>query len=908
MGARQFVRRLWYIAQQRRRQAELAEEFEFHREMTERDLERRGLDPTGAAWAARRAMGSVALAHDHSRDVWCPRSLQGLGQDCRLAVRTLLGTKIVTAVAVLSLALGIGANTALFSLVNSLLLRALPVTEPQRLAAFADARGLTTPWTFAMWEQIRQRSEMFDGTLAWGTDQFNLAARGETQTVDGMYASGDFFAALGVPAIAGRTLTAADDVRGGGPDGPVAVISYGFWQRYFGGAYGALGSTLVLDHVSFTIVGITPPAFFGAEVGRTFDVAVPMGTEPLIHGNDAWLDRRTIAWLTVMARLKTGQSLDAATAWLRREQPEIRDAVMPPQWPEPLRATFMREPITLVQATIGNTTAFGLRTRYQQPLLTMLCVVALVLLIACANVANLLLARATQRRHELSLRLSLGAPPWRLARQLIVESVVLAAAGAAGGLAFAAWGSRALVAQLSTSVNRVFLDPAFDWRVLAFTATVTVATSLLFGIAPAFSATRVPALGSMKGSGRGGPPGRHLRLANGLVVAQVALSLMLVVAAGLFVRTFQQLTSRPLGFDPNRVLVVDINLARAQIDPANRVPLYYRLAESISALPGVEHAGGSFVTPLSGSGGSDFIDVPGGPAMVDRDRIARHNYVTPEWFAAYGTPILRGRDFEKSDTATSPPVVVVNDAFVRKFFPGRDPIGATLVIRPERANNAPIQRTIVGVVANAIYQSVREDFAIRPILYLPLPQAHEWFPLANIQISIRASAGDPAALSRSVGSALTAINPELTFRFRPLADQVRASLIQERLVAMLAGFFGALALILAALGLYGVTAYTVSRRKAELGIRMALGAPPARVLGLVMSRVLALVAVGVFAGAAMSAWASRFVASLLYGLEPRDPGTLAAAALVLTLVAALAAWLPARRASRIDPAITLRCD
>jgi putative ABC transport system permease protein len=908
VGLLQLVRRAWHFIRQRRCEADLADEFEFHRAMIEDDLEGRGLDSAAAAWAARRAMGSVTLAQDRSRDVWFPRWLQGLGQDCRLAVRTLLTTKVVTIVAVLSLALGLGANTALFSLVNSLLLRALPVADPQRLAVFADARGVTSPWTFAMWEQVRQRSQMFDGTLAWGTDQFNLAVRGEMQTVDGLYASGDFFAALGVPAIIGRTLTTADDVRGGGPDGPVAVISDGFWQRHFGGAPGALGSTLVLDHVPFTIVGVTPPGFFGAEVGRTFDVAVPTGTEPLIHGKDAWLDRKTIAWLTVMVRLKAGQSMEAATAWLHREQPAIREAVMPPQWPEALRATFMRDPLTLVPAAVGNTTGFGLRARYQQPLLAMFGVVALVLLIACANVANLLLARATARHHELSLRLALGAPRWRLARQLLVESLVLSAAGAVGGLAFAWWGSRLLVAQLSTSVNHVFLDPSFDWRVLAFTAGVTVATSLLFGTAPAFKATRVPPLGSLKDHGRDGSSGRHLRLANGLVVAQVALSLVLVVAAGLFVRTFEQLASRPLGFDPDRVLVVEINLARAQVDPAGRVALYDQLAESISALPGVAHAGGSFVTPLSGTGGSDFIDVPGAPAMPDRDRIARHNYVTPGWFAAYGTPILRGRDVDKSDTATAPPVVIVNDAFARKLFPGVDPIGRTIVIRPERVGNAQVQRTIVGVVGNAIYQSVREDFASRPILYLPLPQVHESFPIATIQISVRAAAGSPVALSRSVTSALAAINPDLTFRFRPLTEQVNASLIQERLVAMLAGFFGALALLLAALGLYGVTAYAVSRRQVEMGIRLALGAAPAGVLGLVMSRVLTLVAVGVVAGAALSAWASRLVASLLYDVEPRDLRTLAGASLVLVVVATLAAWFPARRASRIDPAITLRCN
>jgi predicted permease len=893
-----------------RRERHLDAELRDHLERLTADHVARGLDERQARRLARLEFGGLDQMKDACRDQRALSFSNGVGLDVRLAFRSLRAAPVVTAVAILSLALGIGANTAIFSLVNGLLLRTLPVVEPQRLAipsaGPAAARGFSQPWTFAMWEQIRQRPQLFDGALAWSAAAFNLADGGEMQPVDGLYVSGDFFTTLGVPALAGRTLTAADDVRGGGPAGAVAVLGHGFWQRHFGGATSAVGSTLVLDRVPFTVVGVTPPGFFGAEVGRTYDVAVPMSAEALIRGRDTWLDRRTMAWLTVMIRLKSGQSLDEATAGLRAVQSQIREAALPTQWPEPLRARFMQEPLTLVPASAGNTPGFGLRARYQQPLLTMLVVVALVLLIACANVANLLLARATARRHELGLRLALGAPRWRLARQFVVESLVLSAAGALGGLLLAAWGSRALVAQLPAFGSRVFVDLSLDWPVLAFTAAVTVVTSVLFGTAPAFSATRVPAIAVLKEPGRAGTPGGRLTVANGLVVAQVALSLVLVVAAGLFVRTFERLATRPLGFDPDRVLVADVSSARIQVDPDSRVLLYNRLVEAIAAVPGVAHAGGSFVTPLSGSGGTDVIEVAGAPVMSERDRTARHNYITPGWFAAYGTPILQGRDVDPRDTAAAPQVIVINDAFARKFFPGRNPLGEAVTIKPERVGEVPIPRTVVGVAGNAVYQSVREDFAVRPIMYLPLAQSVGLAPLDSVQIGVRSAAGSPAALSRSVAAALTAIDRNLAFRLQPLADQVNASLIQERLVAMLSGFFGGLALLLAALGLYGVTTYAVSRRRTEIGIRMALGAAPAAVVRLVLARVAMLVGIGAAIGSGLSLWASTFIASLLYGLEPHDPITLLGAVVTLAVVGVAAGWLPVRRASRVDPSVVLR--
>jgi predicted permease len=816
----------------------------------------------------------------------------------RDAFRALRASPIVAAVAILSLALGIGANTAMFSILDTLLLRSLPVKDPKELAIMGQLPNGRTSWTNPIWEAVRGKPELFDGGFAWASTRFNLAQGGQTEFVDGVWTSGRYFDVLGVAPVLGRTWNASDDARGGGPDGPVAVISYDFWQRKFGGAAGVIGRSLTVERIPFTIVGVTPPGFFGVDVGRTFDVAIPIGTEPIIRGKESSLDRRSNWWLNVMVRLRPGQSIESAQAALRGVQPQIREATMPQDWRQDDKQRYLSEALTLDAAATGNS---FLRTRYQRPLTTIMVVVGLVLLIACANIANLLLARATARRHELSVRLALGASRLRLARQLLAESLVLAGIGALLGLAFAHWFSRLLVRQLSTSTNNVYLEMGIDWRILAFTASVAVTTAVLFGTIPALRATRVQPNDAIKEQGRGVIGQNRFALGNLLVVVQVALSLILIVAAGLFVRTFASLSSLDVGFDRDRVLVAAVNIQRLQLEPAARGELLERLRQAAIATPGVHSAALSAVTPVSGSTWNNRLELLDGKPIEASDRMTFVNMISPNWFTTYGTRLIAGRDFTDSDNAGAPRVGIVNEAFARKFTGGANPIGRR-VREQARPNSPSTDIEIIGYVADAVYRSLREP--VPPTLYMP--HAQQTTPPSFTSISVRAAAGSPVLLSRSLTSSLTAVNGGVAITLRPISDNLNAALTQERLVAMLSGFFGALALLLAGLGLYGVTSYAVSRRRTEIGIRMALGAAPGGVVRMVLGRVALLVAAGILLGSGISLWAARFVTMLLYGLEPRDWTTLVGSAVILGTIGALAGWIPALRASRIDPARVLR--
>jgi predicted permease len=820
--------------------------------------------------------------------------------DLRDAWRALRATPIVTAVAILSLALGIGANTAIFSIIDSLLLRSLPVRAPERLALVKQRpTDLYGSWTNPFWEQIRdRRRQIFETAFAFSSTRFDLASGGEADYVQGLWVSGDFFDGLGVQALLGRTLTDADDRRGGGPDGPVAVISYSYWQRRFGGAADALGKTIQLDRVPFTIVGVTPPGFFGPEVGRRFEVAIPIGAEPLVRGRDTALDKRSTWWLRVMVRLKDGQTLAAAEQALRGVQPQVREATIPQGWRPDNVARYLATPLVLHPASSGVS---GLRQTYTQPIVAIMAVVVFVLLIACANIANLLLARAAARRHEFSVRLALGASRIRLARQLLVESLLLSGLGALLGLALARWGSGLLVRQLSTGSRQVFLNVSIEWRVLAFTIAVAVATALLFGLVPALRASRAQPIDAIREHGRGAIGERRVSLGHVLVAGQVALSLVLIVGAGLFMRTFASLATLDLGFDRDPLLIVQVNAQKSHLAPDRRRDFYQRLADEVRTVPGVSTAVASLVTPVSGETWNDNVVVENRPPLSGEAALSNVNIVTPGWFAAYGTRLKAGRDIDVRDTLASTPIVVVNETFVRRFLGGGQAIGQRVRLPGGLKDTSPWME-IVGIVADAIYLSPRE--AIPPTMYMPLAQRPE-LP-SFVSVTVRVASGAPMLAVRGVAEAIGRVDRDLALTFTPLKQNVDAALAQERMVAMLSGFFGALALLLAGLGLYGVMSYAVNRRRGEIGIRMALGASAGHVIGMILGRVGLLVSAGVIVGAGVAWWASRFVETLLWGLKPQDLTTLLGASFVLAAVGALAGWLPARRAARIDPARVLR--
>jgi putative ABC transport system permease protein len=818
--------------------------------------------------------------------------------DTRDAVRALAATPIVTLVSVLSLALGIGANTALFSILSSLVIKQLPVKEPGQLVVIDR-----TSWPNPIWEQIRERQyDLFDGAGAWSPEHFNLSESGRVDAVSGAYVNGGLFQTLGVAAKAGRTLIAADDVRGGGSDGLVAVISSRFWQARFGGARDVLGRQLSVNGVHFAIVGILPDGFMGPQIGRAMDVFVPIAAEAAIRGRESSLDARDSWWLQLVARLKPGQSIDQAAAALNAARPAIRDATMPLTESPERRARWLARVIQLFPAATGVSppdqfSIGGLRGRFERPLTIIMVVVIAVLIISCANIANLMLARATVRRHEMSLRLALGASRLRLGGQMFVESVLLAIAGGLVGLAIAAFGAPFLIRQLGSDLTAVTLDLSIDWRVLCFTAAAALGATFLFGLAPAFGLGRIELNDALRDQSRTQTGDRRLGIRSALVVAQVGLSFALVAGAGLFVRTFATLTMTPLGFDPKNLLIVRIEAAPARVTPENRGAFAQRVAEAVAAAPGVARASISRITPMSEGNTTDAVHLVGTPALPRGESTVWLNYLAPGWFETYGMRVLAGRDFAMSDRVGSEPVAVVNQAFVRRFAAGQNVIGQ----RVTSVTPGGVEALIVGVVNDAVYRTVR--LGVVPTMYRPILQGN-YFGSA---FSVTAKVTSPrAVVERNIADAIGGVAPDLAFSFRDYGDQLRATVIQERLVAVMSGFFGGLAMLLAALGIFGVTAYSAGRRRPEIAVRLALGASPRGVVRLVLGRVVTLILAGAAIGAVLSLWAAKFVGALLFGVEARDPMTLIASAAILVAVGLFAGWLPARKVSRLDPTVALR--
>ena len=873
--------------------SEINKEMQFHLAERADDLVAGGLSPAAARREARRRFGSLAYQAEGTRERDLLGWLDALTADVRYALRSLRTAPAFATVAIVSLALGIGANTAIFSIINAVMLKALPVRHPEELVSVVR-NAKENVYTNPLWESIRDRQDVFSGILAYGWTNFNLTAGGEARRVSANWVSGDFFATLGVRPIAGRLIARADDYRG---CPGVAVLSDGFWQNRYSGDPGVVGKTITFDGHPFEIIGVADPRFFGVSVGERPQAFVPLCSEAIVRGANSQLDHRSSWFLQIIGRPKPGLTIHRIEARLATLAPGIIEATIPPNWPAEALQHYRQAVFHVVPAAKGFS---GLRMMYTKALYVLMAIVSVVLLIACANVANLLLARATARQREMAVRLALGAGRGRLARQLITESLLLAALGAGFGILFATWGSRLLVRLLSSSDHMVSLDLGIDQRVLLFTIGVTTATGLLFGLVPAWRAGRVDPQAAMKAQGRGVAVG-HSRFGMGkaLVTAQIALSLVLIVGAGLLMGSWRKLATLDPGFRRDQVLLVDADIRGTETPPEQRLALHEQMLNALRSVPGVRSASASQITPIGGSTWNEVVKTEGFKPASEDDAMAWANAVSDGYFATLGIPILAGRDFDDRDTKTSPHVAIVNEAMATKFFGTPAAVGRRFAKEEGSGWSAPIE--VVGVVGTTKYRSLRDS--AQPIMYLP--RAQESAVAQYVSFELR-TAASPTGLVASATKAIAALSPRITLDFKTLDQQLAESLMLMRLVATLSGFFGALAVLLATIGLYGIMAYNVARRRNEIGVRIALGAEQSRVVRMVLAEVSRMVLAGTLLGILLTFAVTRLVTSFLYGVAPTDVATLLGSMALLAAVAVAAAAVPAWRAARLDPVEALR--
>jgi predicted permease len=945
MSWRRYLAKLSARFHRQRPGDDLEAEIRTHLEMEAQENLESGMAAEDAHYAALRRFGNVALVQERSREMWGWNALEAWLRDIRFGLRALGRSPGFTAVVVLSLALGIGANTAIFSLIDAVMLKSLPVRDPQQLRLLRwtvqgtpgqmpagdvmhsfqgsmeqDRTGRTvgSSFSYPTFTLMQARGEEFSHLFAFVyADRFNLNAGGQAQLVDGQLVSGGYFSGLGVSTAVGRPIMETDDRAGAAP---VAVISYGYWQRRFGGKASRVGEGISINNISVTIVGVCPPEFFGVQAGRSIDVWLPLHTQPQIepdwseNGRSIFL-RPDDWWLVIMGRVKPGADDPRARAGLEvslqqsiglphdsteKASPRAKSA-------EPPLATG-KQAMPVVDLVSASKGLDELRRSSSKPLFILMVVVGLVLLIACANAANLLLARATVRRKEISVRLAIGAGRRSLIRQLLTESVMLALLAGGMGILLAYWTTSLLLKFLSSGPETLNLVVSPDFHVLAFTAAVSVLTGLLFGLAPALRTTRVDLVTALKetGSGASGAtPHRRpgLGLGKALVVSQVAMSLLLVVGAGLFVRTLRNLENVNLGFNRQNVLLFGIDPTQDGYKGERLAGLYQELQSRIEALPGVRSASLSGSTLVGGGVSISGITLPGDAPKSAEGSASRQVYfnsVGPQFFETMGVPLVLGRKIEERDTSTAPKVAVINEALAHKYFGTSNPVGQRIAA----GDSKKFDTEIVGVVGDTKYAQVREE--VPPTIYYPYLQNLEGVRLMHFEVR---TAGDPKLMIPAVRHIVQSMDKNLPlFDVKTQVEQIDQTLFQERLFAKLSGFFGLLALVLACVGLYGIMAYEVTRRTHEIGIRMALGARRTAVFGRVVRDALVLAGIGMMIGIPAALAAGRVIASLLYGLRAADPLTLGGAALLMMAVTALAAYLPARRASNVDPMVALRYE
>ncbi|HEX7284941.1 MAG TPA: ABC transporter permease [Candidatus Angelobacter sp.] len=836
--------------------------------------------------------------------------METLSQDIRYGLRMLRRSPAFTAVAVLTLALGIGANTAIFTLINAVLLKMLPVQDPGALVivgnpARAHERNVGTPqsdlFSYPLYRELRDGNNVFSRMMASAevnrSKVETAAASVVTEEAAGTLVTGNYFDVLGVSPFLGRTLKPDDDTAKAAH--PVVVISHEFWQRKLSGDPNIVGQGLRLNNYPYTIVGVAAPGFFGDTVGDKQDFWVPMAMQAQMMPGRAWLENVQVSWLRSMARLKPGVTMGQAEANL---------SLLFQQWLHgPVgRALDPGDQQALQQAKVpvvaGGKGFSDLRDEFSAPLLLLMAIVGLVLLIACVNVANLLLARASARQKEVAVRLAIGASRTRLIRQLLTESLLLAFTGGLLGLLVAGWGTKALLKLSIGERASQGIQAAPDFRVLLFTAIICLLTGVVFGLVPALRSSRVAVAPTLKESSTAQARAGRFPLGKVLVAVQVAICLLVLFASGLLVRSLGNLRKLDLGYSKEQILMLRADPVAAGYKQAQFINFEQEMIGRLSALPGVRGATGSENGLFSGTESGDVMKIEGYVAARDRDRICFWDQVGTNYFGALGIPIILGRDLGPRDTPAAQKVAIINETMARFYFGSGNPLGRKMWIEDQERKEQPIE--IVGVARDVRDHAVRGPVQRR--FYIPIGQAPDSLFAINFEIR---SAGKPAALAEAARKAIAAFDPNIPItRVATVEELVDRSISEDILIARLSSFFGVLGLLLACIGLYGVMAYTVNRRTREIGIRMALGAQRSQVLGMVLREAMKLVLIGIIAGIPIALLVSRVFASMLFGLTPTDPLSMLVVVVALAAIATIAGLLPARRATKIDPMVALRYE
>jgi predicted permease len=888
---------------------ELDAELRFHVEREAEKYEREGMSREAALRRARLAFGGVEQMKEASRDMRGTGRLESIARDLRYAFRSLRRSPAFALTVILMLGLGIGANTAIFTLVDALLLRPLPVTHPEQLVMVTDPaqvnnNNVGSPVTdyvsFLLYRDVHERNTVFTDMYATGWSgpidvKIGAGTDATAEQPRARFVTGNFFSVLGVPAYVGRTFTAAEDVAPG--QDPVAVLTYDYWQRRFSGSRTAIGSIMRVNDVALTIVGITPPGFRGDIVGQPLDFWLPMMMDPVIQPGMNLLNNRGWSWLMMMGRLKPGVTIEQA----RREVPVVE-------------ANAIREHVTGIELSRfeqnlkGNPVpvepgARGFseqRAEYKEALWVLMAAVGLVILVVCANVSSLMLARTVARGREMTVRMTLGAPRSRLIQQMLVEDVLLAIVSSVLGLFAATWGTRVLLATTVSGAGPIAVDTTLDARVLAFTGAITLACVLLFGLLPAFRAARVDLATSLRAKGRnvmGAARVGRIPFSRVLVVAQIALSTLLLIGGGLLVRSMQQLLHSDLGVDRDHLVAVRVRTSRSQYVGVRLGQFRRELVDRVSRLPGVDAAAFGDHGLFSGGACGRHVEVSGFIPQADSERQVSCDNVGPNFFHTIGARLIRGRDIEPRDLETAPPAMVINETMAKRYFGARDPLGGTVTVDS-------VQYTIIGVV---------RDFQSSDVRGKPHREMYRVFKDSNVAGGAQAKLsvhvrGDPSRFVGPIRRTIEDVAPTLPIAVDPLNDLVRGTVSQDVLLVDVTIFFCLVTLVLAALGLYGVTAYSTSQRTSEFGLREALGAGPSDVTRMVLGEAVRVAIIGVAIGVPAGLAATRLLRAQLFGVGPIDFPSLGIAIVVLMATTVVASYLPARRAAKVGPLEALRLE